>query len=69
MDVRLSWTDCDEAGDCVMPNVLSPKDLVSRPDNMEETVLHRYARCCALLRLRIPIYQMEVLSTYPIVVC
>ena len=23
-----------------MPNVLSPRDLVSRPDNMEETVLH-----------------------------
>ena len=22
-----------------MPNVLSPRDLVSRPDNMEETVL------------------------------
>ena len=23
-----------------MPNVLSPRDLVSRPDNMDETVLH-----------------------------
>ena len=22
-----------------MPNVLSPRDLVSRPDNMDETVL------------------------------
>ena len=38
MDVRPTWTDCDEAGDCVMPNVLSPRDLVSRPDNMDETV-------------------------------
>ena len=43
MDVRLTWTDCDEAGDYVVPNVLSPRDLffiVSRSDNMDETVLH-----------------------------
>ena len=41
MDVRLTWTDCDEAGDYVyMPNVLSPRELVPRPDNMDETVLH-----------------------------
>ena len=40
MDVRLTWTDCDEAGDYVVPNVLSSRDLVSRPENMEETVLH-----------------------------
>ena len=40
MKVRLTWTDCDEAGDYVVPNVLCPRDLVSRPDNMEETVLH-----------------------------
>ena len=40
MDVLLSWTDCDEAGDYVVPNLLSPRDLVSRPDNMDETVLH-----------------------------
>ena len=30
----------DEAGDYVVPNVFSPKGLVSRPDNMGETVLH-----------------------------
>ena len=40
MDVRLTWTDCDETGDYVVLNVLSPRDLVSRPDNMDETVLH-----------------------------
>ena len=34
------WTDCDEAGDYVVPNVLSPRDLVFRPDNMDETVPH-----------------------------
>ena len=41
MDVRPTWTDCDEAEDYVMPNVLSLRDLVSRPDNMNETVPHR----------------------------
>ena len=29
MDVRLTWTDYDEAVDYVVPNVLSPRDLVS----------------------------------------
>ena len=40
MDGRPTWTDCDEAGDYVVPNVLSPRDLVYRPDNMDETVPH-----------------------------
>ena len=42
MDVRLTWTDCDEAGDYVVPNVLSPMDLDSRSDNMDESVLHTH---------------------------
>ena len=42
MDVPLTWTDCDEAGDYVVPNVLCRRDLVSRPGKMDETVLHRY---------------------------
>ena len=37
MDGRPTWTDFDEAGDYVVPNVLSPRDLVFRPDNMDET--------------------------------
>ena len=37
MDGRPTWTDCDKAGDYVVPNVLSPRDLVSRPDNMDHT--------------------------------
>ena len=37
-DLRLAWTDCDEAEDYVVPNVLSPRDLVFRPDIMDETV-------------------------------
>ena len=40
LDGRPTWTDCDEAGDYVVPNVLSPRDLVFRPDNMDETVPH-----------------------------
>ena len=40
MDVRLTWTDWDEVGDYIVPNVLSPRDLVSKPDNMDETALH-----------------------------
>ena len=42
MGGRPTWTDCDEAGDYVVPNVLSPRDLVFRPDNMDETVPHTY---------------------------
>ena len=42
MDGRPTWTDCDEAGDYVVPNVLSPRDLVFRPDNMDETVPHTF---------------------------
>ena len=42
MDGRPTWTDCNEAGDYVVPNVLSPRDLVSRPDIMDETVPHTY---------------------------
>ena len=44
MDGRPTWTDCDEAGDYVVPNVLSPRDLVFRPDNMDETVPHTKSR-------------------------
>ena len=43
MDGRPTWTDCDEAGDYFVPNVLSPRDLVFRPDNMDETVPHMYS--------------------------
>ena len=44
MDGRPTWTDCDETGDYVVLNVLSPKDLVFRPDNMDETVPHTYLK-------------------------
>ena len=41
MDGRPTRTDCDEAGDYVVPNVFSPRDLVFRPDNTDETVPHK----------------------------
>ena len=41
--VRLTWTDCDAARDYVVSYVLSPRDLVSIPDNMYETVLYTRA--------------------------
>ena len=44
MDGRPTLTDCDEAGDYVVPNVLSPRDLVFRPDNMDETVPQHKAK-------------------------
>ena len=41
VEPRKRWTDdCDDAGDYVVPTVLSPRDLVFRPDNMDETVPH-----------------------------
>ena len=46
MDGRPTWTDCDEAGDYVVPNVLSPRDLVFIPDNMDETVPHTLCLLC-----------------------
>ena len=37
---RKPWTeDCDEASDYVVSYVLSSRDLVSRPDTMDETEL------------------------------
>ena len=50
MDGRLTPTKCDEAGDYVVPNVLSTRDLVSRPDNMDETVLSASSSKVTLLQ-------------------
>ena len=35
MDGRPTWADCDEAGDYVVPNLLSPRDLVFSASTME----------------------------------
>ena len=44
VDGRPTWTDCDEAGDYVVPNALSPRDPVFRPDNMDE-LYHTHIGC------------------------
>ena len=49
MDGRPTWTDCDEAGGYVVLNVLSPRDLVSRPDIMDETLPHKLNSYISLL--------------------
>ena len=41
--VRLTLTDFDAAGDNVVPNALSQRDIVSIPDSIDETVLHTRA--------------------------
>ena len=46
MDIRLARTEFDEAGDYVVPNVFNPRDLVSRPDKMDETIQN--TQCCLL---------------------
>ena len=60
MDGRLTWTDCDEAGDYVVPNVLSPRDLVFRPDNMDETVPHTQVNSGSSFRLFGPFWSIPV---------
>ena len=72
MDGRPTWTDCDEVGDYVVPNVVSPRDLVSRPDNMDETVAH--SRCLPLLGIKriktslnkITYFSSKQSSSYPV---
>ena len=50
MGGRPTWTDCDEAGDYVVPNVLRARDLVFRPDIMDETVPQTYTFLAHLSR-------------------
>ena len=54
MDGGPTWTDCDVTGDYVVPNVLSPRDLVSRPDNMDETLPHTLSQGSLFDIMRLP---------------
>ena len=52
-----------------MPNVLSPRDLVSRPDNMDETVPHIIIYCqmhffCADFDLKLGEVHLFITLTY-----
>ena len=64
MDGRPTWTDCDEAGDYVVPNVLSPRDLVFRPDNMHETVPHMFYGLAVRVLLDFVGYPVRFLRTW-----
>ena len=63
MDIRLTWTDSDEAGDYVVPNVLSPKDLVSGPDSIDKISLHTHTHTFLPLLL-IQVGHLQLLAIY-----
>ena len=42
-DKLLTRSDCDEAGNDVVPNVLSPRDLVFSPDIGHKLYHHLYS--------------------------
>ena len=55
--------NCDEAGDYVVPKVFSPRDLVSRPDNMDETVLSSSSRDCTIYAIvRLSLLRKTILN-------
>ena len=67
MDGQPTWTDCDEAGDYVVPNVLSPRDIVLRPDNMDETVPHTRIKTKTKQMYHTRVYSLDealLMSTY-----
>ena len=53
MDGRPTWTDFDEAGDYFVPNACSPRDLLTRPDNMDETVPHTHKNMIETLQISV----------------
>ena len=61
MDGRPTWTYCDETGDYVVPNVFSPRDLFSRPNNMDKTVPHT-AELAAIERLKMDTIHVILLT-------
>ena len=63
VDGRPTWTDCDEAGDYIVPNVLSPRDLVFRPDNMDETVPHTHV--LSKNKKKISIFHLNIIILQP----
>ena len=62
-DLRLARTNCYEADDYVVRNVSSPRDLVFRPDIMDETV-----KSSSLLTERAA-YSQKLASQLGLIVC
>ena len=54
MNGQPTWTDFDEAEDYFVPNVCSPRDLLTRPDNMDETVPHTHKYMIETLQISVP---------------
>ena len=54
-DKLLTRTDCDETGECVVPNVLSPRDLYSKRINKDSGISQLF--CSRLL------YQFKTYKT------
>ena len=50
---RPTWTYFDEVGDYFVPNVCSPRDLLARPDNMDETVPHTHKNMIETLQISV----------------
>ena len=48
-DKLLTRTDCDEAGDYTVPNVLSPRDLVFSPDVGQKLYHHHIGSLCLFI--------------------
>ena len=53
MDGQPNWTDFDEADDCFVLNVCSPRDLLARPDNIDETVPHTHEYMIETLQISV----------------
>ena len=53
MNGQPTWTDFDEAEDYFVPNVCSPRDLLARPDNMDETVPHTHKYMIETLQISV----------------
>ena len=53
MNGQPTWTDFDEAEDYFVPNVCSPRDLLTRLDNMDETVPHTHKYMIETLQISV----------------
>ena len=53
MNGQPTRTDFNEAEDYFVPNVCSPRDLLARPDNIDETVPHTHKYMIETLQISV----------------
>ena len=53
MNGQPTWTDFDKAEDYFVSNVCSPRNLLARPDNMDETVPHTHKYMIETLQISV----------------